>query len=172
MSNDQTKTKVNIPHTPSKTYINNLAAIGAKYGSARNERERDILKAMQFYSQAAQYGHPGANFELGCLYHFGVPGIVSIKHNKAMKHYKVASQAGIVGATYNLAMLWEEHDEDKAMVLWGEAADQGHAKAMCCLAVRYFHGITIDQVTGKIVGVVPQDVSSLSLSSHNIIVFL
>jgi uncharacterized protein len=146
---------------PSATYVNNLAAMGAKYGSARNELERDVLKAMQFYSQAAQYGHPGANFELGCLYHFGVPGVVSVNHSKAMKHYQVAADAGMVGAKYNLGLLWEHHNEDKAMVLWGEAADLGHSKAMCCLALRYFHGITIDERTGKILGVVPQDVRTV-----------
>mmetsp|Transcript_32760 Transcript_32760/g.73959 ORF Transcript_32760/g.73959 Transcript_32760/m.73959 type:complete len:413 (+) Transcript_32760:504-1742(+) len=48
-------------------------------------------------------------------------------------------------------------DQEGAMTLFEEAAELGHAKALCLLAERYFVGIRIDEATGAIVGTVGQD---------------
>lgn len=48
----------------SPVYIKALARVGAKYSAARDQKERDSLKAFQFFSQSAQYGHAGSNYEV------------------------------------------------------------------------------------------------------------
>mmetsp|Transcript_32760 Transcript_32760/g.73962 ORF Transcript_32760/g.73962 Transcript_32760/m.73962 type:complete len:131 (+) Transcript_32760:84-476(+) len=88
----------------SEAYIKNLARVGAKYATAREgfEKQQDLLKAFQFYNQAAQYGHPGSNYELGIMYESGVPGsggfAVEKDLAKAIKFYKVAADGGMVFA--------------------------------------------------------------------------
>ena len=119
----------------SATYVKNLARVGARYSTARDERQQDHLKAFQFYSQAAQYGHAGANYELGVMYDQGVPGRVEQDPLRAAAHYIVAAEQDMAAAKFNLGLMYEEgrgvaQNAGKALALWSEAAALNHVKSM------------------------------------------
>jgi hypothetical protein len=139
-----------------------LARVGAKYASPLHEKQQDLLKAFQFYSQAAQYGHAGSNYELGVMYDSGVPGLLEDDPVKAAAHFARAASCGLAPAQFNLGLLYEtgrgvEKDALKAIELWEHAAASRHPKALTALGERYFHGK--DEINGEIFGSVDQDVS-------------
>ena len=57
-------------HRFSPAYVANLARVGAKYllGIEGKGEQADLLRAFLFFKQAAQFGHVGANYELGVMY--------------------------------------------------------------------------------------------------------
>jgi hypothetical protein len=81
--------------------------VGAQYAArpTGHEQQQDLLKAFQFYSQAAQYGHAGANYELGVMYDQGVLGVVEEDPAKAALCYAAAADGGMAAAKFNLALL-------------------------------------------------------------------
>jgi TPR repeat protein len=116
-------------------YVMNLAKIGAQSASARvgRPRQQDLLKAFQFYSQAAQYGHAGANYELGVMYDQGVLGVVEEDPLKAALCYGAAADGGMAAAKFNLAFLYEKgrgvtQNVARALTLWEGASALNHSK--------------------------------------------
>ena len=91
------------------------------------------MKAFQFYSQAAQYGHVGANYELGVMFDRGVTRVVEENPEKAALHYQVAVDGGVAAAMFNLGFMYEKgrgvvRSLDRALSLWEDASALGHSK--------------------------------------------
>ena len=150
----------------SLSYVKNLARVGAKYAVLREgkEKQQDLLKALQFYTQAAQFGHPGANYELAVMHDRGVPGLVARDEGKATEHYFLAAAGGMPQAKFNLGLMYYEgrgvrKDCGRAMRLWEGAAALNHAKSMVTLAEKYFNGLTPvpGSNTSEVEGCVHQD---------------
>jgi len=104
------------------------------------------MKAFQFYSQAAQYGHVGANYELGVMFDRGVTRVVEENPEKAALHYQVAVDGGVAAAMFNLGFMYEKgrgvvRSLDRALSLWEDASELGHSKVHCfATALLYFTG--------------------------------
>jgi TPR repeat protein len=112
-----------------------LATIGAQSSSARSGRPRqeDLMKAFQFYSQAAQFGHVGASYELGTMFDRGVTGVVEENPAKAALYYEAAVDGGMAAAMFNLGFMYEKgrgvtRNLDRALSLWEDALALGHSK--------------------------------------------
>ena len=133
------------PHRFSKAYVSNLARCGAKHLLGLESFQSNPLRAFLFFTQAAQFGHPGACYELGVMYATGVPGVCELDAEQACQHFMVAAESGLPSAQYNLAFFYEQgrgvsKNANRAVELWERAAEQGHTKARCMLAERYFRG--------------------------------
>ncbi|MGN0485252.1 MAG: tetratricopeptide repeat protein [Lachnospiraceae bacterium] len=97
-------------------------------------------EAVRWYINAADLGHPGAQYNLGCLYYNGQIIQQSDKH-AAYRFYQAACH-GYAPAQDSLAyMYWNgrgvAENRDAAIELWEIAADQGYAQAQYELGWRH-----------------------------------
>jgi len=139
----------------SSSYVKNLARVGAKCAArhAGHETQQDLLRAYQFYSQAAQFGHAGANYELGVMFDEGVPGVVEKDPSKALLCFSIAADGGMAAAKFNLALMCESgrhvrRDLSRARTLLEEAARLNHAPSLFKLGELYFQGKTQGSKSG------------------------
>jgi len=122
-----------------------------------------LMEAFKAYCQAAEYGHSGANFELGVMYHRGVPSLgLAADLSEAARRYLLAGIGGLPSARYNLSFLYAaglgglKKSTDRSLALLDSAAEMGHASASRCLAEKLFAGVTRDRALGAL----PEDVTS------------
>ena len=148
-SSRRTETSARARARNSSAYVKNLARVGARCAArhAGHETQQDLLRAYQFYSQAAQFGHAGANYELGVMFDEGVPGVVEKDPSKALLCFNVAADRGMAAAKFNLALMCESGRHVscnlvRARTLLEEAARLNHAPSLFKLGEIYFQGKT------------------------------
>eukprot|EP00746_Dinoflagellata_sp_MGD_P092307 gnl/MRDRNA2_/MRDRNA2_36530_c0_seq1.p1 gnl/MRDRNA2_/MRDRNA2_36530_c0~~gnl/MRDRNA2_/MRDRNA2_36530_c0_seq1.p1 ORF type:complete len:368 (+),score=120.41 gnl/MRDRNA2_/MRDRNA2_36530_c0_seq1:60-1106(+) len=107
------------------------------------EEKSDFKKAAEWYKQAAEDGHPAAQWRLGHFFEHGLAGETSDVH--AAHWYMQASSGGHAEGQFSLAVFLEEGrgmqtDERSALNWHRAAAMQGHKMSMFCLGSMYEEG--------------------------------
>jgi hypothetical protein len=112
---------------------------------------KDPVRAMEWYTRAAQQGLPAAQFELGRQYAIG--DIVPRDAVEAAKWLGRAAEQGYPRAMTSLGNLYQEgngipHDDLKALDLFRRAAELGDKGAQAAIGRRYAlgHGVAQDNV--------------------------
>jgi TPR repeat protein len=105
-------------------------------------------KIMRAWRKAAEGGHAGAQYYLGCCYNFGKGVAVDCK--AAAEWIAKAAAQGLANAQINLGCLYEsgkgvEQDSKAAAAWYAKAAAQGHASAQFNLGVLYEKGKGVAQ---------------------------
>jgi hypothetical protein len=98
----------------------------AAYDSGRFQNAREI------WSQLAEQGDPGAQFDLGLLYDIGAG--VEANPTRAFAYYERAAKAGLPTAEFNVGVMYDSgrgvvHDASKAASWYARAAVRGHTRA-------------------------------------------
>jgi len=104
---------------------------------------RDFRTAADFYRQAAQQGHAGAQNRLGQYYHSGLG--VAQDLDQALTWLEQAAQQGDPQHLFDLATALEGSDPTRAAAIYEQAADAGHTEASVNLGVLYQDGIGVAQ---------------------------
>lgn len=110
-------------------------------------------RAFQCFHQAAEYGHPGANFECGSYHERGIRDFLQPNLKEAARHYMLATFGGLPHARYNLAFFYERGagglrtSSDRCLQLLDAAAEAGHGGAANAIADRLFKGVVRDRTT-------------------------
>ena len=69
---------------------------------------------------------------------------------KAIKWCKKAAKQGEVNAQYELALYYDEQQQQKEALKWFQkAAEQGHNEALYCLTVFYEQNIITERICKK-----------------------
>jgi TPR repeat protein len=88
---------------------------------------------------AAEAGHPRAQYNAGCHYHYGKG--VPKDPTKATLWWRKAAEQGYPSAQYNLGLLClEQIGADESFKWMREAASNGHQQAQSYLGIAYFWG--------------------------------
>ena len=96
------------------------------------QKEHRYDAAFELFKKAANYGHPEAQFELGCCYG-GAEGTVS-DIPEAIKWFRKAAEQGHMEAQYRLGLFYQtglgmSKSETEARFWFEKAAEQGHNDA-------------------------------------------
>jgi len=107
---------------------------------------KDYVKAVEWYTKAAEQGHAIAQFNLGICYYNGEG--VAKDYVKAAEWYTKAAEQGHAEAQNNLGYCYyngEGIDKDyvKAAEWYTKAAEQGHAEAQNNLGYCYYWGRSV-----------------------------
>ena len=94
---------------------------------------KDFEKAANFFKQAAEMGHPGAQYNFGIMSYLGKGVNKNVK--EAAKWFLRAAEQGKASAQYNLGSLYfrgsgVKKDLNKAFEWIDKAARQGEPKAI------------------------------------------
>ena len=105
-------------------------------------------KACEWFTKAADQGHPCSQVSLGLMYELGDGVEINVK--KALEWFTKAADQGDAAGQYNLATLYdygyhEIHDDTKAFYWYEKAAKQDHADAQNDLASAYYYGLGTKQ---------------------------
>lgn len=114
--------------------------------------EKDIMKAIKYYSLAAEYGIGWAMFNLGLLYSLGDG--VEIDQNKAMYFFEMASNQSYPEAQVNLGIIYYNKGESykkEASKFFKKAANQNIPEAQFNLGYMYDEGIGVKKNPQKAV---------------------
>ena len=109
----------------------------------------DDEKAVKFFSEAAEQGHAGAQYELGEWY--STSDDEDDEEEEAAKWYRKAAWQGHADAQFKLGKMYyygigdDEEDEVLSVKWWRKAAEQGHAEAQYQLGYAYQHGIGVER---------------------------
>ena len=71
--------------------------------------DRDSAEAIKWYKLAAGQGHVEAQYNLGCMYHYGKG--VDEDYAEAIKWYQLAADQGDVNAQHRVDNLLQQHTE-------------------------------------------------------------
>ena len=93
---------------------------------------QNYAKAAEYYSKAARYGRPEAQFRLGCMYQWGQG--VSENLSEAYRLCRSAAEHGYAPAQHQLGFMYHsgigvKKDYSMAAFWYRKAADQGDVKA-------------------------------------------
>ena len=100
----------------------------------------DFIRAKAVYEQGAALGDPGCWHGLGFMFDTGQGVKVDKEH--AMKCYKAAWRSKNVSSANNIAILYKERGERRAMFSWFKrAAEHGDDGAYLDLAKCYLDGV-------------------------------
>jgi TPR repeat protein len=133
-------------HAASNGYLRSQVYL-AKYHSQCGRDET----AAQWYTKAAEQGHPESQYTLGCLYRKGSG--VPKDETQSMFWYQKAAGNGDPSAQNTLAICYDlgkglEADVTQAMYWYQKAADQGNSQALITLAEKYHAGDGVEQNFG------------------------
>lgn len=111
-------------------------------------RETDIGRAREFWEEAGNLGHPGAQFNLGNFYAQGLGDLKDSK--KAVEWWTKAADRGYVGAQFNLGLSYDEgegveKDFKQAAHWFKKAAEQGFKHACSKLGSYYEEGLGVEK---------------------------
>ncbi|KAK8845191.1 hypothetical protein M9Y10_021373 [Tritrichomonas musculus] len=114
--------------------------------------ERDIVKAILFYSLAADQNHIEAQFNLGAIFHKGEG--VERDFDEAIHYYTLAANQNYPQAQYYLGLIYYEgeyikQDFNKAFYYFQLAANQNHPQAQFYLGLFYHKGTSVQQDISK-----------------------
>ena len=104
---------------------------------------RDPAQALTRYRMAAEAGHPGAPYNLGCMYELGIGTEPDAK--RAAHWYLAAATAGEVHAQHHLGEMYRDgrgvpRDLGRAAAWIRRAAEAGHSEVYADLAQSYWYG--------------------------------
>jgi TPR repeat protein len=116
------------------------------------ESPQDMVRAAQFYTQAAELGDTIAEFNLGTCYQFGTGVTKNIA--KSAMYYSRAADKKDRSAIFNLGILYQEGidgnvDYIKAMSCFERAAELGHLKVACCIGFLWLEGLGVNKDIDK-----------------------
>ena len=87
-------------------------------------------KCIDLLRQAADHGHPDAQYQLGTFYRTGEMGLDE-NHEEALRYYKRAAESGHLGAHHNVGYMEESNgDIAAAMRHWRLSASGGFTDSM------------------------------------------
>lgn len=136
-----------------KSFPKALCGLGVCYYYG-NGVEKDLTKAVEWFTKAAEQGDADAQYELGGCYDWGIG--VEKDLTKAIELYTKAAKQGYADAQYELGHHYKygdgvEKDFDKALECYKnaregytKAAEQGDADAQWNLGNIYKHGIGVE----------------------------
>jgi TPR repeat protein len=107
---------------------------------------KDMTKAAEWWQEAAEKGHAGAQYSLGYIYYRHFLGERTVGDDaEAMQWWQKAAAQGHAGAQYSLGFMYRNgqlvsRDDVKAAEWYRKAADQGHAAAQYSLGYMYYKG--------------------------------
>ncbi len=109
---------------------------------------QDYIKAVRFYSEAAERGNANAAYQLGICYYRALG--VRRDYQKAVSYMKTAAEAGLPAAQSTLARLYTygwgvPSDRKKAVEYIKKAANRNYPLAMYRLGVAYQYGLGVEQ---------------------------
>ena len=100
----------------------------------------DFIRARGLYEQGATLGDPGCWHGLGYMFDIGQG--VEVDQEHAMRCYKAAWRSKYVASANNIAILYKERGERRAMFRWFKrAAEHGDDGAYLDLAKCYRDGV-------------------------------
>ena len=94
--------------------------------------ELSLTKAAEWYRQAAEQGHAGAQAKLGAMYALGTG--VKVDDDEALRWLRLSAEQGDAGGQYNLGLMYSQGrgvptDGIEAIKWFRKAAEQGHVGA-------------------------------------------
>ena len=108
--------------------------------------EKDDEKAVEWYTKAAEQGHPDAQYTLGMVYGYpwSYEGVVQ-DFKKAVEWFALAAEQGHSEAQFILGLCYDmgngvAQDFEKAVEWYTKAAEQGHTQAQYSLGLCYENG--------------------------------
>lgn len=116
-------------------------------GSVAYDR-KDYGEALIWYQKAAEYGHSGAQCNLGVMYEGGMG--VERDSFQAARWYRMAAGQGNVAAQHNLGYMYAHgrgvaEDFSEALRWYMKAAEQGYARSQCNIGFIYAQGKGVAQ---------------------------
>ena len=134
------KDKKNIYESLLKENNYDLFILGLIYENGKYI-ERDINKAIHYYTLAANQNNSSAQFSLGLIYYLNQ--YVKQDINKSIHYFSLAANQNNSKVQYNLGVIYEEgqyvtRDIDKAINYYTLAADQNHSNAQYNLGAIYY----------------------------------
>ncbi|KAG0080600.1 hypothetical protein BGZ90_011867, partial [Linnemannia elongata] len=123
-------------------------ALGDRFKDGR-QVERDHQAAMDWYTKAADRGHPRARFNIGLLYEQGQDGVPQ-DHAKAFEWFLKSAVQGYVDAQAKVSQAYADgasvpKDNIEAMEWLVRAAENGHAEAQYNMGSAYEKGQGVPQ---------------------------
>ncbi|MBK7003385.1 MAG: SEL1-like repeat protein [Rhodoferax sp.] len=119
-------------------------ALGARYASGEGG-EQDFVKALEWYTKAAEQGNAKAQWNVAILYARG-PGGITQDVQQAAQWCQQAADQGFAAAQATLGLMYAngqgvEKDMGQAVALLQQAADQEDAEAEYNLAIMHEQGL-------------------------------
>ena len=113
--------------------------VGVCYANGLGVPEKDMMKAIEFYTLAANQGHASAQFNLG-QYHWREGNT-----HEAIRYYTMSADLGDAGSQYVLGTLYERgegvaQDMIRSFTYYLLASQKNHIKALVSLGICYFEG--------------------------------
>ncbi len=108
---------------------------------------KEYSKAYTLLMDAANTGHPGAQFLIGKMHMLGYG--VAIDYTKAMSWYIKAADSDYAPAYNNIGFMYEEgmgveKDFSESLKWYYKAADKGFATAQASIGISYLYGQGVD----------------------------
>ena len=123
--------------------VEELYQTGCNYRDGENGVTKDLKKAVEYFTKAAEQGHASAQACLGDCYYNG-DGVYK-DSDKAVEWYRKAAEQGNAGGQYGLGLCYLNgkgvpEDNSKAVEWLRKAANQGNAEAQNVLGDCYYCG--------------------------------
>ncbi len=123
--------------------VEELYQTGCNYRDGKNGATKDLKKAVEYFTKAAEQGHASAQADLGDCY-FNGDGVYK-DSDKAVEWYRKAAEQGNASAQADLGDCYFNgdgvyKDSDKAVEWYRKAAEQGNASGQCGLGHCYLNG--------------------------------
>ena len=120
-----------------------LYQTGCNYRDGKNGVTKDLKKAVEYFTKAAEQGHASAQADLGDCY-FNGDGVYK-DSDKAVEWYRKAAEQGNASGQCGLGLCYlggrgVPEDNAKAVEWFRKAANQGHASAQNGLGDCYYYG--------------------------------
>ncbi len=123
--------------------VEELYQTGCNYRDGKDGVTKDLKKAVEYFTKAAEQGHASAQADLGDCYFYGY-GVYK-DSDKAVEWYRKAAEQGNAGGQSGLGRCCLNgrgvtEDKSKAVEWFRKAASQGNADAQNCLGDCYYFG--------------------------------
>ncbi len=130
--------------------VEELYQTGCNYRDGKNGVTKDLVKAVEYLTKAAEQNHASAQADLGECYYYGKG--VNENNYKAVEWFRKAAEQGNASAQAYLGNYYYygygvvTKDYDKAVEWYRKAAEQGNASGQSGLGNCYYsgHGVTED----------------------------
>jgi len=143
---DEAKKHGNFFHTQNHNRNSDISFVFGKYFEII---EKDLLNAIEYFTQSADQGNPIAQANLGYCYQYG-EGVLKIDLEKAFQYYLKSSEKGFAIAQTNLGTCYRDgqgvdRDEKKAIEYYKMSAEQGYSNAQTHLGFCYQNGKGVEK---------------------------
>lgn len=129
-----------------------LFRLGYDHYTGRNGKAKDYKKAVEYYRQAADQGHAGAQANLGLMLRKGQG--ISVNLQESIMYFAKAAAQGDVTGQVNLGWMYDTgtgitQDNKEAVKWYRKAAEQGDAAAQYNLGLCYEQGKGVSKDMGQ-----------------------